>query len=132
MHQVTAITRREKYKTIVQSGKHQLIVDEPLDVNGADLGMSPGELLCGSLASCTSITLRMYSDRKGWDIAQISVDATLDTTDRTHPIIHRVIRLQGNLDEEQQTRVLAIANACPVHKLLERGMKINTELNFEF
>lgn len=131
MNQVTAITQREKYKTVVQSGKHHIIVDEPIDSNGQDTGMSPGELLCGSLGSCTSITLRMYSDRKGWDIEKISVDVVLDTTDKANPVIHRTVALQGNLDEEQQKRMLAIANACPVHKLLERGIKINTEMAFE-
>lgn len=92
--------------------------------------MTPGELLCSSLASCTSITLRMYADRKEWKVEQITVQVTLNDEDKKNPVMHRVVEIKAEMDDEQQARLLAIANACPVHKLLSRGMEIRTEMKF--
>lgn len=128
MDQATAITGREKYKTSIESSGHTIISDEPLDLDGKNLGMNPGELLCGSLASCTSITLRMYIDRKEWDVEEIRVDVQLNNEDKDNPVFERVVEVNGNLDEHQKSRLLSIANACPIHKLLSRGIEIRTEV----
>ena len=94
------------------------------------MGLTPGELLTGSLASCTSITLRMYSDRKEWDVQEIIVNVTLNDEEKNNPVLSRTVEVKGNLNEQEQARLLAIANACPIHKLLSRGIEIRTEMKF--
>lgn len=129
MKETTAITGREKYKTIIRSATNEIIADEPIDLGGKDLGFAPGQLLTASLGSCTSITLRMYADRKEWNVEEISVKVTLNNEDKNNPILMRIIEIKANLDEQQKSRLLTIANACPVHKLLSKGIEIITEMN---
>ena len=126
---VNAFTNRENYKTLISSETNQLIADEPLADGGTDLGFSPVELLAGALASCTSITLRMYADRKEWDIDEIKVDVqfSLDTTANSASF-KRSISYSGNLEQAQKDRLLAIANACPVQKTLNGTIKIETRI----
>ncbi len=131
MDQVKAITKKDKYKTIITSDDHTIIADEPFDLDGQNLGMNPGELLCSSLASCTSITLRMYSDRKEWNVSEIEVNVELNKEDKDNTFLARKVLITGKLDEKQQSRMLAIANACPIHKLLEKGIAISTEIEFK-
>lgn len=130
MGKTTAITGQEKYKTIIRSATNEIIADEPMDLGGKDLGLNPSELLTGSLASCTSITLRMYSDRKEWDVQEIIVNVTLNDEEKNNPVLIRIVEVKGNLNEQEQARLLAIANACPIHKLLSRGIEIRTEMKF--
>lgn len=129
MKETTAITGREKYKTIIRSATNEIVADEPIELGGKDLGFDPGQLLTASLGSCTSITLRMYADRKEWDVEEISVKVTLNDEDKNNPILMRIIEIKANLDEQQKSRLLTIANACPVHKLLSKGIEIITEMN---
>ncbi len=128
MEKTIATTGRELYKTIIRSSSNEIIADEPVDLGGKDLGLNPAELLTASLASCTSITLRMYADRKEWNIDEITVEVILNDADKNNPILMRNVAVKGNLDEQQTARLLAIANACPMHKLLGRGIEIQTEL----
>lgn len=130
MENTTATIGKEKYKTIIRSATNEIIADEPIDLGGKDLGLTPGELLTGSLASCTSITLRMYSDRKEWDVQEIIVNVTLNDEEKNNPVLSRTVEVKGNLNEQEQARLLAIANACPIHKLLSRGIEIRTEMKF--
>ncbi|MBU3660450.1 MAG: OsmC family protein [Flavobacteriales bacterium] len=126
---VNAITKREKYKTVISSETNQIIADEPISDGGTDLGFSPVELLAGALASCTSITLRMYADRKEWNIDEIKVDVQFsrDTVSNTTSF-QRVISYVGNLEKAQEERLIAIANACPVHKTLSGSISVETRL----
>lgn len=128
MKETTAITGREKYKTIIRSATNEIIADEPIELGGKDLGFEPGQLLTASLGSCTSITLRMYADRKEWNVEEISVKVTLNNEDKNNPILMRTIEIKANLDEQQKSRLLTIANACPVHKLLSKGIEIITKM----
>lgn len=128
MNQAKALTRKEKYRTQVTTASHTVVADEPAELGGKNTGMNPGELLCGSLAACTSITLRMYTDRKEWPVETIAVDVTLNDENKTNPVLSRVVTVNGNLDDQQKSRLLSIANACPMHKLLSRGIEIRTEV----
>jgi putative redox protein len=86
------------------------------------------ELLASSLAACTSITLRMYADRKEWDLESIEVTVDIETNiDASH--FDRQIYFKGNLNEEQTNKLLDIANHCPVHKLLNSTISIHTTLS---
>lgn len=124
---VLAQTGLAKYQTTVTSGTHHIIIDEPKRNGGADTGMDPQALLLASLASCTTITLRMYIDRKQWPIHEISVSAELFSIGLTKNI-RCIISYQGELSVEQELRLLQIANACPIHNILSKSMVIETVL----
>lgn len=129
MNKVTASTGRDKYRTEVKTERHSIIADEPLDVGGTDLGFKPGELFAASLASCIGITLRMYADRKGWDLEEAMIDVAVEsnTPDKNSKITMHV-RLFGNLDKAQRLRLLEIADKCPIHKMLENPIEMQTVL----
>ena len=105
-------------------GGHVLIVDEPPDRGGTDTGPRPTQLLAASLAGCTAITVEMYAERKGWDVGQVEVDVDV-TYDHHVPDHFRVaLRLPAELSEEQRTRLLLIAEKCPVHRVLAGEAKV--------
>ena len=125
------------YYTEIKSGGHGLLADEPVRLGGTDRGPTPYGLLVSGLGACTSITLRMYADRKGWDVQEINVYLNHekvhakdceDCPDSTHKIDHiqRLIEVVGDLDESQRKRLLEIADHCPVHKTLHGKIHITT------
>lgn len=139
-NQVTVRISEEGYTSDIKSGVHQLIADEPEDYGGNDLGPSPYDYLLAALGSCTTMTLRMYADRKKWDLKEVKVH--LDHS-KTHAedcnkceessgnkidTIERIIELDGDLDDEQRNRLLEIADKCPVHKTLQSDIKVDTKL----
>lgn len=118
----------EVYRTELKVRKHAIIADEPEDVGGKDLGPRPGDFYRMSLASCTAITLRMYANRKNFDVKKIEVSvATEEGAGKT--ILHTDIKINGNLDEAQHNRMLQIAKLCPVHKVLTNPIEIITKLS---
>ncbi len=130
---------REKYTTEIAARNHAILVDEPKKYKGKDAGMTPYELLLASLGSCTAITLRMYADRKEWDLREVKVHLehfkqhakdcnSCSKSDNKIDKFVREIKLKGNLTEEQKQRLLQIANRCPVHRTLENTIKIETKL----
>lgn len=115
------------YKTEITLDTHTFLADEPLDHGGQDLGPSPGDFLRTSLASCTAITLRMYANRKRYDVRNIEVKVYTEYVDNK-TIFCRKILLIGNLDEAQRARMLQIAEKCPVHKILTNPIEVQTQL----
>ncbi|MEN5086210.1 OsmC family protein [Sphingobacterium sp. PCS056] len=129
MNIVKASIGTDKYKTSVIAGKNSIVVDEPLDKGGLDLGFQPQELLAASLASCTAITLKMYADHKEWTVNSFQVDVMIEQSeDKSTTKFVRKISFEGKLDEKQHTRIVAIANACPIHKILLSQIAIDTIL----
>lgn len=131
MAKITSTTRNDNYELIVQSASgHELIIDEPEELGGKNKGMSPDELIIAALAGCTSATLKMYAQRKNWDLQEVKTEIYTEKNETPGglPIIHRSIELVGNLDEEQRERILVIANKCPVHKMLSGEMTIETTM----
>ncbi|MFA6085303.1 OsmC family protein [Mucilaginibacter sp.] len=118
---------RIQYQTIVKSGNHTLIGDEPLEEGGMDTGMSPYGLLLASLASCTVITLRMYINRKMWLIDEIGINLELSTTEKGVHIDSK-LSFTGEINDEQRKRLITIADACPIHKILVGNIEIYTSL----
>jgi putative redox protein len=99
---------------------HELMIDEPLEDGGDDIGPSPQELLAASLASCTAVTMEMYAARKGWDIGPVEVDVDYNRADRGGPTkFELVMRLADDIPEERVERLRVIAAKCPVHRALE-------------
>lgn len=129
MNEVTAITGKELYKTSVSTTTNTLIVDEPIALGGQDLGFSPQELLASALASCTSITLTMYAKHKQWEVDEIKVDVRFDRDAKNKlTTFERAVCVSGQLDEKQRTRLLSVADACPMHKILMNTVEINTSV----
>jgi putative redox protein len=124
---VTATIGRDHYKTELVSSGHQTIADEPEELGGTNLGPAPGEFLMISLASCTAITLRMYADRKKWNVEKIKVEVAFEKA-QYKTIFKREISFEGDLDDDQRARLLQIANSCPVHKTLSNPIEIETVL----
>lgn len=114
------------YTNDVTVGRHRFLSDEPANLGGNDDGPNPYDLLCAALGSCTSMTLRMYADRKGWPVGQISVDVDHQRVDGDD-IFTRSISILGDLDDDQHARLIEIATRCPVHRTLERASTIVTE-----
>lgn len=122
----------------IYAGRHVLVADEPLGV-GDDTGPTPYDLVLAGLGACTSMTLGMYARRKGIPLDHVKVTLSHE---RTHAVdcaepdaaprriekISRHIELTGNLDEQQQARLLDIADKCPVHRTLEGDLRISTTI----
>ena len=117
----------EVYRTELKVRKHTVIADEPEDVGGKDIGPRPGDFYRMSLASCTAITLRMYANRKNFDVKKIEVSVSTEEGEGK-TILHTSIKISGNLDEAQHNRMLQIAKLCPVHKVFSNPIEIETKL----
>ena len=127
------------YANEVRAGRHVLHADEPSSHGGTDTGPSPYEYLLAGLGACTSMTLRMYANRKGWPLERVAVrlhHAKIHAVDcaecetRTGRVDHidREIEIDGPLDTAQRQRLLEIADKCPVHQTLTSENVIVTKL----
>jgi len=125
------------FRQDVQAGPfHHAVADEPLSYGGTNQGFTPYQFISAGLGACTSMTIRMYARRKGWKLTGVSVDILHDKVHAQDAGAHdskidqfiRRITLQGDLDEDQRARLLEIANRCPVHRTLESGAQVQTEL----
>lgn len=124
-----AQNRGEKYATKLRVHEHSFLSDELPEFGGQDLGPAPGDYLCMALASCTVMTLRMYAERKQWKVNEISVTVNLvkgtDMSSGQHTFFCEV-KVTGELGAEQQKRLMEIAKACPIHRLLTRPSEVVT------
>ncbi|PTT23587.1 OsmC family protein [Chryseobacterium aureum] len=127
---VKASLGKTKYYTEVTAGENKIITDEPIDKGGQNKGLNPMEILATSLASCTAATLRMYIERKEWDVENIHVEVELENFPLTkRAVFKRDISFEGILDDEQLKRLHTIADACPVHKILTNDIEILTKFS---
>jgi uncharacterized OsmC-like protein/esterase/lipase len=137
--QVIAQIDEEPFITRISANDFGFIADEPLELGGQNLGPSPYDLVSAGLAACTAMTMQMYARHKNFPLegARIEVNYEHDhasdakdcvSGDAKKGLFHRKISLQGPLDENQKKRILKIADKCPVHKSLERGTSISTEI----
>jgi putative redox protein len=112
----------------ITAGGHTFKGDEPIGAGGTGSGPSPYDLLSAALATCTTMTVRLYADHKGWPLEDISVDVEHAKVSGASPpdVFQRTIVLTGPLDDEQRTRLLEIAERCPVHRTLTTGARIET------
>ena len=123
------------YASDIVAGDHTIRADEPERVGGKNTGPTPYDLLLGSLGTCTTMTLRMYADRKKWPLEGVKVSLRHDTDhggdashlERKDYHIERSIELQGPLDDQQRARLMEIADRCPVHRTLHGEIVVETK-----
>jgi putative redox protein len=133
-------TGNGKFQQQVLTGAHRLLADEPMDYGGMDSGPSPYDYVSVALGACTSMTLRMYAERKGLDLGQISVEVDhakihakdcIDCGEGREGRIDRFerrITIAGDVDDEVGAKLLEIADKCPVHRTLESGAAVVTKI----
>ncbi|OQW55623.1 MAG: osmotically inducible protein C [Proteobacteria bacterium SG_bin9] len=130
-------TRNGKFQQLVSVGPHRLIADEPVAVGGNDSGPGPYDYLLAGLGACTSMTMRMYAERKALPVERITVTLShkkihaadcdeCETKEGKIDRIERVIAMEGQLDAEQRAKLMEIADKCPVHRTLESEIKVVT------
>jgi uncharacterized OsmC-like protein/alpha/beta superfamily hydrolase len=138
-NRVIVRTGKVAYQTQINANGHHLLADEPIALGGANTGPNPYDYLLTALGSCTSMTLRMYADRKAWPLDGIAVRLKhekihaddcqgCETKPGKLDQIEREIELLGTLDSEQQKRLLEIADMCPVHRTLQSKIIIQSKL----
>jgi putative redox protein len=117
----------EHYISRLSMRGHLIVADEPVANGGKDTGPTPTELVLSGLAACTASTLRMYADKKGWDVERIDLEISIhiektETGQISH--LESIINITGNITTEEKTRMIEIAQKCPVHKLLSNPILI--------
>ena len=131
-------TRDSKFQQSVTVGPHRMVADEPVSVGGQDSGPGPYDFVLAGLGACTSMTMRMYADRKALPLDRITVTlkhskiyakdcAECETREGMLDQIDRVIRIEGTLDAEQRQKLMEIADKCPVHRTLTSEIRIVTQ-----
>ena len=127
------------FPNLVAAGRHRLRADEPESVGGTDTGPDPYSFLLTSLGACTSMTIRLYADRKGYPLERAEVRlkhskvhaddcAACETKSGKVDVIEREIELLGDLSDEQRADLLRIADRCPVHRTLHSEIHVATQL----
>jgi putative redox protein len=124
----TIVESETGYAQKIRAAGHELTADEAIAAGGTNTGPSPYALLLSALGACTSITLRMYADRKGWTLGTIQIALRHSKSADGADHIERDIRLGAPLSEEQRARIADIAEKTPVTKTLKAGATIATRL----
>ena len=128
---IVAENGQGRYQQQVSVGQHHFLADEPESLGGGDVGPAPFDLVMSGLGACTSMTLRMYAERKGLPLTRVSVRLSHEKVEidgSQRDLIHREISLEGDLSAEQRQRLLEIANKCPVHRALSQSIQLTSEL----
>ena len=128
MRPALVTTDTGKFRQTVRIGAHALVADEPVESGGADAGPAPHEWILAGLGACTSMTVKMYAERKGWPLSGAEVIVEGKHEDGAFVMRRRVTLVGPELTDEQRARLLEIANKCPVHKSLTGRILIETGL----
>ena len=126
-------TGNGRFETAIRVRATRFLADEPVEVGGGGLGPTPYELLSAALAACTSMTLRLYAERKGWAMPGFTVEVAhslVPAADggRLRDRFDRHIAFDAPLDDAQEAKMIEIADKCPVHRTLMRGFEIATRI----
>ncbi len=129
------VRNRGGFHTEIAAGNHTLVADEPVSFGGTDTGATPYDYLMAAVGACTAMTVRMYAGRKQWPLDEVIIrlkhgrshEADCEQCETSNvgiPTVERAIELVGALTEEQRTKLLAIADRCPVKQALEGGIHV--------
>lgn len=127
MAHVSIHSSGSNYAHQISNGKHSLVADEPASLGGQDAGMAPFDLYLASLAACTAITLRMYAEKKGWDLGEFSAQLSSSRDEAGKLQVHRVLAATGPLSDEQWDRLLDVVSRTPVTLVMREGATITSE-----
>jgi putative redox protein len=127
MRTASVRTANGKFGQVIQIGPHRLVADEPVESEGDDVGPNPFDFLLAALGSCTSMTISAYARFKNVPLERVEVELSQENKDSVHTF-YRVIHLYGDLTDAQRTRLLEIANKCPVHRTLTGKIAIESVL----
>ncbi len=127
MTSVRISSNGSRYGQDVSIRKFQLIADEPPALGGDDAGPAPFEWILAGLGSCKAITLKMYAERKSWNLESVVVDLSYENHDN-QLTVRTDLTLEGKLDDEQRQRLREISDRCPVHQFLTTPVQIQTRL----
>jgi putative redox protein len=120
--------RLQGFSVDISVHAHHLVSDVKPALGGTDLGPDPHEILEAALGACTTMTVQMYADRKGWKLESCDTQIKFIREDAEAIVIERNIELKGELDESQKQRLFEIAEKCPIHKVLSRGVQIQSQM----
>ena len=135
------LPEEEAFKTTLTAGKHELIADEPLHVEGGhDTGPDPYDLLLMALGSCTVMTVKMYAQRKGWEVGDMYMELkhnknhvddcmTCDEPSSKIDVIEKELIIKGDITDEQKEKLLDISKKCPVHRSLLNEVRIESNIS---
>ena len=113
----------EKYLMNISAGKNSIIGDEPAAKGGQEKGFNPLELLASALSSCTTATIKMFADRKEWEVEEVDNETKEGVSQ-----FKKIIEIKGNLTEEQRNILHKTAHACPIQKILTGEIAIDSEM----
>jgi putative redox protein len=120
-------TTATNYRVDIDAGHHKLVGDEPVAAGGGDAGPDPFDYLLAGLGACTAITLKMYAERKKWNVGELRVELAMQRDDDGRAHVSRVISSNAELDDEQWSRLLDVAGKTPVTKTLKEAMEISAK-----
>ncbi|MFV1884576.1 MAG: OsmC family protein [Balneola sp.] len=137
------LPENEPFKTTLTAGKHELISDEPTSVEGGqNLGPDPYDLLLMSLGTCTVMTVKMYANRKGWQVGDMYMELrhnkshvedckTCEDPSSKIDVIEKELIIKGDLSDEQKEKLLEISKKCPVHRSLLNEIRIESSISVQ-
>ncbi|GGE07584.1 osmotically inducible protein C [Polymorphobacter glacialis] len=121
-------TGASRFDVAMRAGTADFIADEPESMGGLGAGATPYDLLCAALAACSTMTLRMYAEKKGWPIGRIrtGVAHRYEAGTAQPDVLVRQITIEGDIDDEQRAALGRVADRCPVHRILEQGTRFDS------
>ncbi len=137
------LPKEEAFKTTLTAGKHELVSDEPTTVEGGqNLGADPYDYLLMSLGTCTVMTVKMYAQRKGWEIGDMYMELrhnkshvedckTCEDPSSKIDVIEKELIIKGNISDEQKEKLLEISKKCPVHRTLLNEVRIESHISIQ-
>lgn len=121
----------ESYTTTIEYGDLSILADEPIELGGQNKGFAPSKLLLSSIGSCKAITMRMYANRKEWKVSKIEVKVSseVQTSEQQQTTYIKCnVFIEGELDAEQKRRIYLIGEKCPVQKMLQNPIVVESNL----